>query len=384
MKIAFIGQKGIPATYGGVERYVEQLSTRLARRGHAVWVYVRPYYTKTNDRIYKGVYLVKVPTIRSKHFDTIVHVFLSTIHLLTLDVDLIYVHSVGPALLIPLMRILKPRAKIVSVFQSRDALHAKWGKFARFVLNIGTWFACKTPHATISSSHEIYEYAKKNFHVETVQISNGAPVPSSIRSNVMEKKYGIFQGSFFLMVTRFVRHKNIHKVISAFKKLDTDKKLVIAGGAVYTDEYYQELLELAKDDPRIIFTGFTSGQNLWELYQKAYAFIQASGAEGMPLSVLEAMAYGCGIIASDIPEHFEVLADAALYFDLNDSKDLQVILKLALKNPQAVFEKGTLAKQRAKAQYSWERIADQVEELFLATVRGESPEEIRIKEYVQR
>lgn len=384
MKIAFVGQKGIPATYGGVERYVEELSTRLARRGHAVWVYVRPYYTKTNDRIYKGVYLIKVPTIRSKHFDTIVHVFLSTLHLLTLDVDLIYVHSVGPSLLIPLMRILKPRAKVVSVFQSRDSLHAKWGKFARFMLNIGTWFACKTPHATVSSSREIYEYAKKNFHVETVQIHNGAPVPSSIRSNTMEKKYGIFQDSFFLMVTRFVRHKNIHKVITAFKKLDTDKKLVIAGGAVYTDEYYQELLDLAKDDPRIIFTGFTSGQNLWELYQKAYAFIQASGAEGMPLSVLEAMAYGCGIIASDIPEHFEVLADAALYFDLNDPKDLQVILMLALKNPQAVFEKGTLAKQRAKAHFSWDRITDQVEELFMATIRGESPEEIRQKEYVQR
>jgi glycosyltransferase involved in cell wall biosynthesis len=364
MKIAFIGQKGIPATYGGFERYVEELSTRLARRGHAVWVYVRPYYTKTTDKIYKGVYLVKVPTIRSKHLDTIVHVFLSTLHLLTLDVDIIYVHGVGPSSLVPLMRILKPRAKVVSVFQSRDSLHAKWGKFARFMLNIATWMTCKFPHETVTSSKELYRFAKESYGVETIQINNGAPEPSTLRSNEMEKKLGISQGSFFLMVTRFVRHKNIHRVIEAFKKLETDKKLVIVGGAVYTDKYFQELLELAKGDPRIIFTGFLSGSNLWELFQKTYAFIQSSGTEGMPLSVLEAMAYGCGVIASDIPEHRELLGDAALYFDLENSADLKAMLGLALKSPQSVFEKGALAKHRAKTYFGWDKITERVEELF--------------------
>lgn len=383
MKIAFVGQKGIPATYGGFERYVEELSTRFARRGHAVWVYVRPYYTKTNDRIYKGVYLVKIPTIRSKHLDTITHVFLSILHLVTLKVDIVYVHGVGPSLLIPLIRILKPRTKVVSVFQSLDSKHAKWGKFAAFMLDLGAWLACKTPHATVTSSKELYDYAKKQFHAETVQIYNGAPERTIVRSNEMEKKYKIFQGSFFLMVTRFVRHKNIHKVIEAFKKLDTDKKLVIAGGAVYTDDYYQELLELAKGDPRIIFTGFTSGSDLWELYQKAYAFIHASAAEGMPLSVLEAMAYGCGIIASDIPEHHEVLGDAALFFDLKDRKDLQAMLYLTLKNPQSVFEKGAQAAQRAKSHFGWDKITEQVEELFLQLLKPKE-KEVREREYVQR
>ncbi len=376
MKIAFIGQKGIPATYGGIERYVEELSTRLADRGHAVWVYVRNYYTPGTDTIYKGVYLVRIPTIRSKHLDTLVHVFLSTLDLIRRDVDIIYVHAVGPSALIPLMRLLKPRAKVISVFQSRDDLHAKWGRFARFCLRIGTWFACKMPHATVTSSKILHQYAMEKYHADTVQIYNGAPSPKELHGNEMEQKLGITQGSYFLMVTRFVRHKNIHKVIRAFKNLKTDKKLVIAGGAVYTDKYYQEIQELAKGDDRIILPGVVSGNNLWELYQKAYAFVQASGSEGMPLAVLEAMSFGCGIIASDIKEHYEVLEEAALYFDVNSVSELTALMGLALTQPQSLFEKGTLARQRARNVFSWERITDQVEWLFETVIND--PESVKV------
>lgn len=365
MKIAFIGQKGIPATYGGVERYVEELSTRLAARGHGVWVYCRPYYTVLPDKMYHGVYLVKVPTIPSKHLDTIVHTFLSTVHMMFRDYDIIYVHSIGPSLLIPLMRLMKPRSKVISVFQSRDDEHAKWGGFARAILRFGAWMACHTPHATLSSSKDITEYAKNVLHADTIQMYNGVPRARDAGSDIIAKKFGLTKSEYFLVASRFVEHKNIHTIIRAFKNLKTDKKLVLAGDSVYTDAYTKQLMDEAAGDERIIFTGFQQGEVLWQLFQNAYAFVTASRAEGLPLSVLEAMSYGTAVIASDIPAHHEALSNFGFYFPAGDDQKLQVLLERLLSHPEEIFAAGGGLKHRALTIFDWDAITAQIEEILM-------------------
>ena len=364
MRIAFLGQKGIPAIHGGVERYVEELSTRLASRGHAVWVYVRKHYTPSLDRMYKGVYIVRTPSFHTKYFDTVTHMITSIIHLIFLPVDIIYIHSVGPALFIPIIRFLKPRARVVSVFQSRDDQHAKWGWFAKRVLRFATRMACVTPHATVTSSQALAQYARRKYKKETIQIYNGVARARLYKSNDIVSRLNLMKGEYFLMVTRFVPHKNIHTVISAFKKLSTKKKLVIVGGSVFTDEYAERLRELAAGDSRIVFTGFLQGASLWSLLAHAYAFVTASRSEGLPLSVLEAMSYGIPVIASNISEHRELLQSAGLYFSLRGGRELHSKMRYALSHPKQIFENGTILKHRASRVFNWEVITDEVELLF--------------------
>ena len=106
MKIVFIGQKGIPTLMGGIERHVEELTIRLARQGHDVFVYTRPNYTDKNLSEYKGVRLISLPNIATKHLDAISHTLLACIDVsLRRNIDIIHFHSIGPSLLIWLVKI---------------------------------------------------------------------------------------------------------------------------------------------------------------------------------------------------------------------------------------------------------------------------------------
>ena len=90
MKIAFIGQKGIPAKSGGVENHVEEVAARLAQKGHEVFVYVRNNYTEKNLEDYRGIKLVHLPSISTKHLDAISHTLFATIHALFQKYDVIH------------------------------------------------------------------------------------------------------------------------------------------------------------------------------------------------------------------------------------------------------------------------------------------------------
>ena len=125
MKIAMIGQKGIPVRYGGIERHVQELSLKLNKLGHSVFVYTRPYYTNKNLKEFKGVNLISLPSIHTKHLDAISHTFLATLDALRKDYDIIHYHGVGPSLLSWIPRIFKPRVKVVVTFHCIDRRHKK-------------------------------------------------------------------------------------------------------------------------------------------------------------------------------------------------------------------------------------------------------------------
>ena len=120
--------------------------------------------------------------------------------------------------------------------------------------------------------------------------------------------------------------------------MKTDKKLVIAGGSSDTDSFERELKDLAKNDERIIFTGFVQGSLLDELYSNAYIYTLPSDLEGMPLSLLEAMSYGNCCLVSDIPECTEVVEDKALIFKKSDVSDLWEKLQDVCNHPENVME----------------------------------------------
>ena len=360
MKICFIGQKGIPTRYGGIERYVENLSAGLAKAGHEVFVYTRPYYTPKKQKKFQDVNLISLPSIHTKHLDTISHVFFATIHALFQNYDIIHYQNVGPALLAWIPRLLKPRSKVVVTFQCLDRNHQKWGPASRFFLHLGEWAACKFPRQTITVSENLKEYCLKKYHTKTEYIPNGAnPQVLNLKNSSILKKYNLEKGRYLLVVSRLIRHKGIHHLIRAFRELKVNLKLVIVGSGSFTDGYVKELKNLAKGDPRVIFTGLKQGQDLNALYRNCYFYVHPSESEGMSLSILEAMSYSKAVLASDIPENFEVLQDVGLTFENRNINDLSDKLKVLIKNPELVIRLGLLAHEKVKKEYNWEKIISQ-------------------------
>ncbi len=352
MKIYFIGQKGIPAVYGGVEKHVEELSTRLAKRGHEVFVYTRPNYTGKNLKKYRGANLISLPTIATKHFDAISHSFLCCFDLLKRDADIIHFHSIGPSFFIWLAKLLKPGTPIIFTFHTKCYEHKKWGIAARICLRIGEAAACGFADKTIAVSRTLSEYAFMKYGVESEFIPNGVSMPKTAKAEKI-KKWGLKKGDYILAVTRLVGHKGVQYLIGAYKNLKTKKKLVIVGDGAYTDDYVRELKFQASGNKNIIFTGGQTGTELAELFSNAYLFVQPSESEGLSMALLEAMAHKNCVVASDIKENADVIGNCGVVFKNKNIKSLQTKLSYLLKHPKLVKKYGESAKLKVAKNYNW-------------------------------
>ena len=364
MKIAMIGQKGIPCLFGGVERHVEELSAGLVKAGHEVLVYAKSYYTPKDMKEYKGVKIIHLPTIRNKHLDAIFHTFLSSIHVLFQDVDIIHFHAIGPSFLCFIPKIFKPQAKIIATFHCKDWEHQKWGVLARLFLKLGAWITVNVPDKTIVVSKTLHKYCKDKYRKNCEYIPNGVKMIDNSKQMTEIRKFGLEKNGYILTVARLIRHKGIHHLIKAYDQLETNKKLVITGEGFHTDNYVKYLKNLARSNKNIIFTGFKTGQDLKYLFKNAYLYVHPSEAEGLPITVLEAASFGKCILASDIPENKEVLSGYGFTFQNKNIKDLKDKLEYLIQNPDKVQEQGERLQEIVQRNYDWERIVKETEELY--------------------
>ncbi|MBU1178241.1 glycosyltransferase family 4 protein [Patescibacteria group bacterium] len=371
MKIAFIGQKGIPAKGGGVERHVEELATRLAKLDNEVYVYSRKHYTGYNESKYQGVNLIYLPALKTKNLEAITHSFLATLDALRRGFDVIHYHGVGPSTLAWLPRLLKRKTKIMTTFHCRDQFHQKWSLLAKLYLRFGEWATAKFPHQTITVSNSIKKVCVEQYNSPTAErIPNGVMIKEYSGSETLNK-FGLKPGKYIMTCARLVRHKGIHYLIEAFDKLKAANpeslkglKLAIVGDSVYTDQYVKELKDMAEKNDDIVFTGFQSGKTLAQLFQNAYLYAHPSEAEGLPITVLEAMKYGKAVLVSDIPENVEAFAGYGYMFASGNVEDLQYKLELLLANAELVKEVGQKAKKYVSVNYNWEDIVKKTLELY--------------------
>lgn len=370
MKIAMIGQKGIPARGGGIERHVEELSAKLVERGHTVLVFCRSWYTWP-IRPHRGVTCIKTPSIPSKHLDAITHTFTSILRAVKEQVDIFHFHGVGPALLAWLPKILRPSAKVVVTFHCIDKHHQKWGRLARIMLSIGERFACTIPDETITVSKTLETYCRLSWGVDTKYIPNGTKIPLEDFDEQLLEPFDLKPNKYLMMCARLVRHKGAHTFIQAWKqlqvqypKLTKGMKIAIVGGSAFTDDYVEELHNLAKDDPSIVLTGNQTGNTLHALFSGSYAAVHPSESEGLPIAVLEAMSYGKCVLSSDIPENLELTKDHGLSFETSNINDFVDKLKMVLENPDLVQAVGKEARTHIAKQYDWQDIAETTEFLY--------------------
>lgn len=368
MKIAMIGQKGIPTQFGGIERHVEALAVRLGQMGHEVVVYTRTWYAAPKAKFAKGVRTVATPTIKSKNLDAIVHTFTSTLHAMSSGADVIHYHGVGPSLLSWIPRVFAPRIKVVSTFHCIDRKHQKWSLPARLMLGMGEWAACTFPHETITVSKTLQSYCDNRYGRDTRYVPNGVEEPGRSGTDVLAK-FGLKKDGYVIMVSRLVRHKGVHYLIEAFAKLQKSsktkgKKLVIVGDSAFTDDYVKELRAMAAGNTDILFTGYLKGKALDQVFAGAYAVVHPSESEGLPIAVLEAMSYGKTVVASDIPENMEVTREHGINFKNKSVLDLARKLRFAMENPAIVRSKGEAARGFVLTNYLWDDVAKQVAGLY--------------------
>jgi glycosyltransferase involved in cell wall biosynthesis len=368
MRIAMIGCKGIPAATsngGGIESHVEELSTRLVKRGHEVTVYVRPYANLKKRTEWNGVKLVTVPSWNRKNLDAISHTFFSSFHALFGGFDVFHYHGVGPSTLAIIPRIFAPWKKVVTTFHSRDRFHGKWSWIAKCYLSIGEWTAAKFPHATIAVSHAIQVFCRKKFKKHVWYIPNGVQLPTHTPGFSSLASFGLKPHEYFFTLSRLVPHKSIEDAILAFKNVQTEKKLVVIGRASYDDiRYEQRLKHLAEGDSRVMFLGHQTDPTLGQLVSNAYAMIHPSRSEGLSVAVLEAMSYGKVVVMSDIPENLELVDHSGISYKVGDVTALRDIVQWLCDDPTIVADRGERARQRVKTRYSWESVVERTESLY--------------------
>lgn len=359
LRIAMLGTRGIPASYSGFETCVEQLGARLVERGHQVTVYCRSHHIKLRDRHYRGMELVRLPTIRSKHFDTIVHTFLSCIHVSFHRFDVILMFIVGNSLVSFIPRLTGK--KVILNVDGLDWKRAKWGRFARHYIRFAEYLATVLPNAFVTDSRSIERYYQQRYGAASTYITYGADILHVPPGPYLER-YRLEPRGYILFVGRLVPENCAHHLVDAFQGLDTDLKCVIIGDAPYAEEYIRDLK--ARAGPNVLFTGYLFGEGYRELSSNAYAFVETSEVGGTHPALLEAMAFGNCVIVNGTEENLETIGEAGFAYDGREgAESLRRVLSQLIADPEAAQRSRQRAVERIRQHYSWDKVTDAYEAL---------------------
>lgn len=360
MRIAYVAVKGVPIG-GGIEKLTEEIGARMVEKGHTVMVYSSRDFGST-DGLYRGMEIKTVPSFNTKTLHKLSICFNAIIDVIKQsNFDIVHVHAVGPSLFSIFTRL----KGIPSVVQTHglEWKRDKWGRMGKIFFKLADYTAVYFPNRTTSVSKVQKAYYKEKFGRDVVYIPTGVNRVNHQAADWI-KHQGLEPCKYILFAARLVEEKGAHFLIEAFRKLDTDIKLVVAGDAAHAESYKAKLKAMAGDDPRIVFPGFVNGTPLKELFSNAYLFCLPSTIEGLPIALLEAMSYGNCCVASDIPENKEAVESFGYYFKNRDAGDLSRVLNRLIENPQEVGIKKKAARRHVLEKYSWDSVADQMELLY--------------------
>jgi len=374
MRIAMIGHKRYGSCEGGVEVVVTELARRMAALGHEITCYDRSGSdvmtgdaADCRERVVDGVRVVPVKTIDKKGLAALSSSYFATKAAIKDRLDVIHYHAEGPC--VPLVLAKRAGIRTVATIHGLDWQRAKWGRLASTYIKMGEKTAATKADGLVVLSKSAQSYFQDAYGRTATFIPNGIEKKQPRPVNQIKEKWGLDAGSYLLYLGRLVPEKRPELLIEAFKKLDTEKRLVIAGGGSDTSEYEASLRAAAQGDNRIVFTGFVTGEPLAELYSNCYAYVLPSDVEGMPMSLLEAMAYGRCCVTSDIPECADVLAGNGVTFEKGSVDSLRAALQGLLADDDHGRVLGAAAKAHVEKTYNWDSVVERTLELYRGSAR---------------
>ncbi|SFO19275.1 glycosyltransferase family 4 protein [Nitrosospira briensis] len=372
LRVMMVGLRGCPGVQGGVEAHAEHLCPLLADLGFDVTVLTRSSFQPSGvGPKWKGVKLITIWAPRSKGLEAFIHTFFGVIYAAVDRPDVLHIHAVGPAIMALPARILG--LKVVVTHHGPDYDRQKWGRFARFVLQLGEFFGMRMSQRRIVISNVIRELVRKKHKVDSDLIPNGVVFPEMPVTSQALKSFGLDAGRYVLLVSRLVPEKRHKDLIQAFQLAGLpDWKLALVGSSDHPDAYVREVKEMAGRTANVVMTGFQTGEALRELYAHAGMFVLSSSHEGLPIAMLEALSYGLPVIASDIPANLEVGLSAEHYFPLGNvsvlSKRLTEFSRIPLENSDREWRR-----EWVRERYDWRDIAVHTGEVYAAVAGRQLP-----------
>lgn len=369
LRIAMVGQKGIPARYGGVETHVENIAVRLAARGHDVTVFCRSRLrddagTPHVNGDYRGVHLLYRGSVNTKHLDAASHTFFSALESSCRHhFDVVHLHGIGPAAFAPVAGFFG--RKVVSTFHALDWRQVKWGGRAKALLRRGEAIGARRSDGVIAVSRLMQAHIQSMHGVDAAYIPNGASLPAHAISPAPLSRWALVPGEYLLTVGRIIADRDVETLLRAFARLRARYprlRLAVVGSETPRTAYSEQLERAAGE--RVVFTGDVFGEELEALYAHCVLYVLASRVEGLPITVCEAMAHARPLVLSNIPENAEVGGDAARYFPCGDDAALAQQVGTLLEDDAARSALGAAGRARCEAYYNWELIADQVESFY--------------------
>lgn len=369
LQIAMLGHKRIPSREGGIEVVVEELATRMVEKGHSVTCYNRrghnvagAEFDLKSCREFQGVKLKEVLTLDRRGLAAMTASVSASLAAAFGKYDVVHIHAEGPAFMCWLPKLLGKR--VIVTVHGLDHQRAKWGKLASTYIMMGEKNAVRFADEIIVLSKGVQQYFYQTYGRKTRFICNGVREPKMRPAELITEKWGLKKDGYILYLGRIVPEKGERYLIEAFRKVNTDKKLVIAGGSSDTQSFMDELKKMARGDDRILFTGFVQGRIKHELYSNAYIYTLPSDLEGMPLSLLEGMSYGNCCLTSDIPECAEVVEDRAVLFQKGNVEDLREKLQMLCDHPGIVDEYKAEAEEFILKKYGWDDVVEKTVEVY--------------------
>lgn len=370
ISIAMLGHKRIPSREGGIEIVVEELAVRMAARGYRVTCYNRSGHHVSGKEFdtrrggeYRGVRLKTAAAINRKGLAAVTSSFFASLAAAVGPYDVVHIHAEGPAAFCWLPRLMGKR--VVVTVHGLDWQRAKWkGGLGTRYIHLGEKMAVRFAHEIIVLNRAAQQYFKDSYGRETRLIPNGVSRAEYAAPDRIREVFGLEKDAYLLFLGRMVPEKGIHYLIEAFQGVRTDRKLVVAGGASDSEAYIDRLKEQAGGDSRIVFTGFVQKELLRELYSNAYVYVLPSDLEGMPLSLLEALSYGCCCVTSDIPECVDVTGEHGVAFQKGSAVDLRVKLQELCDDVGQVYRRREGAADYVCRRHRWDEVVDRTLELY--------------------
>jgi len=372
LRIAAFGFRSIPMREGcaGADKFAMELLPRLVKSGHKVVGYNRLYpgQKKLTDN-YEGVRIKNFRTLRYKGFDTLLHSFLCTCHIIfTNSAKIIHIQNGGNSIFAPFLRLARKK-----VFISQDGIdwkRDKWPWYGKIFLKYTTLLTAYLPNRVIFDNIFVKELFEKHYtrRKKYSHVPFGSEIPEISEDDQIFEKLGIEKSEYYLFVGRFIPDKGVHYLISAFEQLTTTKKLVLVGGLPNPSDYSKKLY--STKDKRIIFAGYVYGDDVSRLMKHAYTYVQPSDVEGLSPVVLNVMGLGTPIVCSDIRENMYIVENDAFTFEKGNVDSLKMALEQSLKSYDQLLKKAERGKNRILVVYSWDIVTKEHEAIFWRYGRG--------------